>query len=568
MFSESGAADWAREAGLEVARWELEQEMAYTRPIDQMVRRVAEWARQGKRVVAISDSRYTSEELAYLLDQHQISGIRKVYSSADYGKSKFSGRLFDEVVRAESAAPREILHIGDDFLADVVSPSQRGLVVGKVKRPKRSGGLIAAPLRSDDARDAAFSLGYEVMGPVLVAFTRLLFEASRRDGIEHLAFVARDGELLLRVAQALNRNEEFPCLSYLQLSRRATMCTSPELQALDGSKESADRVLKQLKSIRSMGSFVEQFRNYYGISPELVFRHSGRLAANDGSEAGFMRFLSDRLFISELQSELPSRRDLIRRYLVQEEVLSNRCALVDIGWRGSLQALLEAQCQGWGLPCPSGYYFGLWNDDDGHFPAKSCGLIADQRRGRNLLEGSAGHLAFLWEAVCRARHGMVNGFLEDDDGIVRATYVTSGHTREVERATEEAQARIQVGVMSYVSWYSSKFQRVRIDESAVRRAAQKRLFELAFFPTAKEISVGRELVHSEPTSEEIALPLILTPAPGVGGLLSGIRSPWKGGFIRAFTGDIGACIYAAFEAILCRCPLGSKSTIRRLMIHD
>ncbi len=67
MLRELGAGDWAHAASRELAAWELEREVAYTRPIAKMAEYVRLWAESGKRVVAVSDTRYTAPELAILL---------------------------------------------------------------------------------------------------------------------------------------------------------------------------------------------------------------------------------------------------------------------------------------------------------------------------------------------------------------------------------------------------------------------------------------------------------------------------------------------------------------------
>jgi FMN phosphatase YigB (HAD superfamily) len=567
MLRHWGAEGYAAQSAIEIARWEFEREIAYTTPVPEIVRLVSDWAAQGKRVVAVSDTRYTGQELNELLTHHSIAGIAAIYSSADFGRSKFSGRLFDEVAKAEATPLNEILHIGDDVLADVLSPAQKGLSVRRVRKVAYSSEMPTAPsISSGSAVSKAFLFGYDTLGPILVAFTRLLFAAARRDKIERLAFVARDGELLLRVAQSLR--DPMMELSYLEVSRRAIMCTSPELHSLDGSSSSAQQVTEKLNSIRSSGSFLERFHNFYGIPAELVLAHAQKLRIVDGTQSDLVLLLTDRTFLEELHTVVQNQTNRIYEYLAQEKALSSTTALVDIGWRGSVQALIERGCRLRTLSPPKGYYFGLWNEDSGIFPEGSLGIVSDQRRGRTLLEGSAWHVAFLLEAACRAQHGMVNGFREDSDGVIRATFVSLGEARRIEQATEDAQLRIQDGVIAYVSWFANTFQNIRYDESALRQAVQRRLYKLAFFPNETEIFVGRQLAHSEPTSDEIALPLILSTNFGAAAFLHGIRSPWKGGFFRASAGHVGAVIYATSEAILCRFPLGLKSRIRKELIRD
>jgi len=103
------------------------------------------------------------------------------------------------------------------------------------------------------------------------------------------------------------------------------------------------------------------------------------------------------------------------------------------------------------------------------------------------------------------------------------------------------------------------------DEGAVRREAQRVLFDLAFFPNEDQCSIGRQLIHSEPTSDDSALWLITDAKKGLGNWISGLRSPWKGGYLRSNGGRSAAAIYCAAEWLSAHLPLGSKAAMRRLL---
>jgi len=133
MLRELGAGDWAGVAAQELAAWELQREIVHTRPVMSMAESVRLWAEANRRVVAVSDTRYTAKELAVLLSRHDILGLAAIYASADYGASKFSGKLFDIVAKSENVDQQHILHIGDDLCADALSAAERGLAVRRVQ---------------------------------------------------------------------------------------------------------------------------------------------------------------------------------------------------------------------------------------------------------------------------------------------------------------------------------------------------------------------------------------------------------------------------------------------------
>ena len=133
MLREVGAGDWASAEAKDLAAWELEREIIHTRSAMTMATCVKRWADAGKRVVAVSDTRYDARELALMFSRHGIVGISAIYASADHGASKFSGKLFDLVAKLESADPQKILHIGDSMTADWLAAAQRGLAIRPVQ---------------------------------------------------------------------------------------------------------------------------------------------------------------------------------------------------------------------------------------------------------------------------------------------------------------------------------------------------------------------------------------------------------------------------------------------------
>lgn len=219
-----GAADvdgLARASAAAQAEWELKM----TRPIEALWQWYDAAARAGQRVVAISDTRYSGEDLTAILNGHGYDRLAHVYSSADYAACKFSGRLFDRVVLAEQVAPGAISHRGDSLPADVLAPAQRGLRVEKIAFPPAP--LAASPLPAlplPATAEAGYTLGFTQLGPVFAAFVRLVLAQAYGEGIEHLAFVARDGDLPLQVAKILSEalpEDWRPRLSYVAMSRRS-----------------------------------------------------------------------------------------------------------------------------------------------------------------------------------------------------------------------------------------------------------------------------------------------------------------------------------------------------------
>jgi hypothetical protein len=348
------------------------------------------------------------------------------------------------------------------------------------------------------------------------------------------------------------------------LSRRSVACATPDLYRLTDDPMAIARVMATMRSLRAMGTLLDEIRTYFGLPVDWVVSHKKRLGLQSGNEPDVRRFLADATVAAELPAIVGPMRARLGRYLEQEQLLSSEAALVDIGWRGTILNALHQEAQTLNAPAPRGYFLGLWSDSQDRISPHAVGVLCDQRRGRSLHEGAAWHVAFLLEAVCRASHGITVGYEESPDGVLRPRCVEDGSTRKAERDSEALQRRIREGALAYARSYTESWPAVE-NTSTLRRRTQRELFRLAFFPTAAERQLGRTLVYSEPTSDDTALTLIADAGVGLRGWLAGFRSPWKGGYVLEHGGRAMASLYCAAESLLSRLPR-AKSALRRLLI--
>jgi FMN phosphatase YigB (HAD superfamily) len=571
-----GGGDWADEEAKELAELEVEYEARATRPITSMVTWIAEQASAGRRIVAITDTRYSAEAVAYLLQRHNVQGIAKIYSSADRGVNKYSGKLFDVVVQEERVDPRKILHCGDNLLADYFPPAQRRIVVRYTPRPASpvcADALPCAPTIAAAHSDELFKTGYETIGPVLVAFTRLLLFRAQRDGVERLAFVARDGALLLDIAKAIAGAIPGwkPDFSYVHLSRRVTACATPELTSLAENPAAIDHVLKETGDLAGEGSLLDRICSLFNLPVDLLSTEAERLGLlpSQLKEKELRVLLSDSHTAEAIQQYVEKQQLLLLRYLQQEQILSDRTALVDVGWRASIQRVIGQLPKPDGMSLPRGYYIGLWDEERMVQPGGVCeGILCDQRRKQTLLESAALRALFVIESVCRADHGMVIGFEDREDGTIAPVHLHSGRMRDAERHSWAASGSVREGILAYARWFAGEAACMPPFEKETRRAAQQRLFQLAFFPRTEERALGRALVHTEPTTDNWFAPLIMSSNGGLKGWLRGLRSPWKGGYFCDTGGVTLAAFYCLIEGAFIRLPPGSKNKLRTYLVGE
>jgi FMN phosphatase YigB (HAD superfamily) len=543
----------------------------------------------GLPVVAVSDTYLSASEIGELLVANGVSGVDRVYSSSEKGRSKFTGRLFSLVLESERSRPSDVLHIGDNFLADVCSPRALGIRTAWYRGPRaktrrehvptglpeaeRASPFVAA--RGETSLDRAFfDIGLTVLGPVLCTFAHHVLLEADRAGHDDLLFVARDGDLLHRVTTILAPCVPVlhrPSLRYTYLSRRSTAL--PALPALDPDR--AAEMLNLHAANRGLAGILAALNLSPAAMVSLASRH-GILRLDEPisrpeSEPRLRALLGDPRFRALVEGERARQKDLLRRYLSQEGLFSGRrVALVDVGWSGTTQSAIIAAFAGEpGLSAPYGLYVGLGQDplrgDPDDLELKK-GLLSDFRRGRSLVEASAHYATTLLEAVCRAAHGTVLGYEESAGGVAPILHEVSA-PRGADEGEARARMLVRNGVEAYARQYAGSLRGASLDEAGTRRRAQHLLLRLAFFPTPTEMALARLLTMGDVFSEDWRTPLLPEEAPrpwsAPRAWLSGLKAPWRAAYVAATGGLPFAVAFAGFESVLLRVPPRAVRALRR-----
>jgi predicted HAD superfamily hydrolase len=109
---------------------ELKTEYESIMPIAWTINRIRQLRHEGKRVLFISDMYLPKEFIISLLQKINIYEENDaIYLSGEYGVSKYSGKLFQLILKNENCSPFEIMHYGDHPYADVFIPKLLGIKV-------------------------------------------------------------------------------------------------------------------------------------------------------------------------------------------------------------------------------------------------------------------------------------------------------------------------------------------------------------------------------------------------------------------------------------------------------
>lgn len=476
----------------------------------------------GVRIIAVSDTGLSAERLGELINHFHGPGlIDGIYSSADAQASKRYGGLFSAVLEAEAVSPSQILHIGDDEIADVRVPGAMGIKTAHLPRSRldrytlRADGATTEVLRQIRQRlvqhrrnipapNDKTSFGREVFGPIVAEFCLFIWlyaTQAKAGGDTALLFCARGGigirEAFERVLQVLglplDLKRDNILISRLVAARSAVMTRSPA-------------VLDELGREFRGGSFADVARALGGQTCELP-------------ESWQQTFDPQRLFSlldtdvgQVVLEDIRKQNDLFIRHLDQISAQAKRIVLCDTGLYGSTQRLLAA-----GFPdrrfetiqfarCN---YKGLSED---HFPMVA-GLVVEQ----NLYNPFKVETVILryWqiiESLFEPALPSVRQFSEDADGAIAAN---SGDIRygKLDPATGNP---LLAGALQYIERITSGAQVLHDADRAWLRLKQaitnpSQIDIAALGVGARSVDFGRsDMVHvlNHPQNADLARKLM------------------------------------------------------------
>lgn len=326
-----------------------------------------------KKVILISDMYLPRSVIEELLKKNGITGYTKLFISNEVKKSKADGSLFEFVCQTLHIEFHNLLHIGNSFKADYLQPRKHKIQSFKIatyknRLQRKYTDLLCEKNRKKEflnsfinnhteTGDEYFKFGYECFGPLLYGFINWLFDDMKKNGIEQVFFLARDGYIMQKVYKELGFSSTIPDL-YFEASRRSLRIP------VYNKKMTYEDMLKELtvpnktnicQLIDSLGLELEDYTEIlkrYNISLDEPIKRDD---LKDNSK--FRKFYE---FVHEDIIKNAERENiLLDKYLEQFNFLK-KTAIVDIGWGGSMQKYLMTTLKQIGIqPDIIGYYVGL-----------------------------------------------------------------------------------------------------------------------------------------------------------------------------------------------------------------
>jgi glycosyltransferase involved in cell wall biosynthesis/FMN phosphatase YigB (HAD superfamily) len=301
-----------------------------------------------------------------LVDRGLATEADQLVISSEVGKSKARGGLFAEL----GPDRQRVVHLGNDLWSDVAmaeAEGVRGLAIASAE-PNRAearmaqrrgsvGTAVAAASRlarlrqtSADPLDAALVETGALAGQCFGAFLLWARDQCATEGITDVGFLARDGELPLRMAEAMPDDHWDGChLRYVELaSRRAWSVAAAASLGMDAWMAIGDAderaFINTSRHLVPFRSLLERI----ALRPEDLHRHAD-LAALDPEAplppravSAWSALLADQDIRATILERAHEARGLLIEYLHGLDLGDRRLALIDVGWRGQLAWMMSA----------------------------------------------------------------------------------------------------------------------------------------------------------------------------------------------------------------------------------
>lgn len=331
-------------AGME---WKTDSDLLV--PRKEVCRLLTETARLGKKVYIVSDTYYSREQLARILEKCEITEYTDILASSDYGTGKTQGLY--KILKAKEN-PGRYLHIGDDIVADVQSAGLFGFEICRLPSgldlleslgglglqnclvslsDRLKAGMFVArifnsPFRTEDGNrhlkiSAAYDIGYLLCAPVFSDFVLWFHDHMQREGFQNIWFSARDGYLIRKM---------YTYLTGIQGQKEQTVyfLASRTAAIRAGMREPED--IRYVDEMQYSGTLEEKLSERFGINAGSI--KSDRLPA---TENGLMRY---QMPILEKARTMSGN---YQKYIEKLNVKNGPVAFFDFVAKGTTQMYLQ-----------------------------------------------------------------------------------------------------------------------------------------------------------------------------------------------------------------------------------
>lgn len=454
--------------------------------------------KSGKKIILISDMYHSCDTLTNILNKNGLKkGISydEIFVSSEYNKSKYTGELYEEVLKQLKISPKDIIHIGDAKRSDYIIPKVKGIEAIHIpsddiknhfqfykdnKSDKETCDLInkfqknRLPLMEDEY----YIFGYECLGILLFSFCKWLHELINTTK-EKTFFLSREGQLLQKAYKIIYPAED---TEYAYVSRKSLIAgllwscddIQGRLKSLSLQHVFDTATLFELLNIENHITDIGEIKQYFRIQDVI-------------EDSEIMKLLT------KYDNEIIEKSKEQFYYLTDLLIDSNQKGiinLIDIGWKGTMQKCFSLLLKKTGYDIKEvGYYMGISRlgiKSFGNILERNAFLFDGSSSDRKIDENDVFSFGGLLECLFTADHGSVKGYQKIDGNIEPILY-----QHEMENKQEYSYLRkIQNGALDFVKDYKGSILSMWIEIDPVSAFSKLRRF--GNYPSKRDIKMFEE----------------------------------------------------------------------------
>lgn len=289
--------------------------------------------KQNKKIIFVSDMYLSSEHIMELLNKndYEVNDIEDIHVSCEYDTRKSTGQLYKDIIELYNLNPNKCLMIGDNKHSDYDMAISNGLKAYHYIRKQTEG-------------DFWFRVGYNTVGPILLAYITWLKEELRKDNITEVYFFAREGYIFKQVYDLLKTKEDANSY-YLYLSRKSMNIPLLADLTLEQLKEKYKGIYWHLTtlSVKNYRDYLKFFGVDYQKTPMLDYFLDEDLQTLTFIEREKKLQKVFDCNYKHIQKAAKVKLENAIKYFEKNihYSLNDNIAVVDLGWGGSMQESLQ-----------------------------------------------------------------------------------------------------------------------------------------------------------------------------------------------------------------------------------
>lgn len=223
----------------ELVKMEEEIESTLLLPIYITLDKIKSYRAQNYQIIFISDTTHSSSFIKNELIKYNFFHESDfIFVSSEAKATKRKGTLYDFIQM--KMKPNDWIHTGDNRHSDFIQAQMKGLIASYFQSPNlnRYEKLLVDRFRelsiqyhlatarfcriNSKHELPSYTISYNIISPLLINYVFWILESAKKKKIKELFFVARDGQILYKIANIIQKYLAFDIsLNYMYGSRQA-----------------------------------------------------------------------------------------------------------------------------------------------------------------------------------------------------------------------------------------------------------------------------------------------------------------------------------------------------------